>query len=86
MAAKRFELTLFWRTFIILVALLAAGAFAWVQAFLALESEPEVALASRQIVSLVGVTREAIQHADRRTLDSLLHAWGERHLVTVLPR
>ncbi len=86
MAAKSFELTLFWRTFIILVALLAAGAFAWVQAFLALESEPEVALASRQIASLVGVTREAVQHADRKNLDALLRAWDERHALTVQPR
>ncbi len=86
MVAKRFELTLFWRTFIFLVALLTAGAFAWVQVFLALESEPEVVLAARQIVSLVGVTREAIQHADRRNLDALLRDLGQQQALTVRPR
>lgn len=86
MRLRKVEVSLFWRTFLVLVVLLGVGAFAWVQALLALESEPEVALASRQITALVNVTREALLHVDRRNLDALIGSLRRRESVDVMPR
>ena len=86
MSDKKVEFSLFWRTFVMLVLLLAAGAFAWVQTLRALESESRVSLASRQITALVSITREALRHADRRNVASLLQALRLREMVTVTPR
>ncbi|HYR24659.1 MAG TPA: two-component sensor histidine kinase, partial [Aquabacterium sp.] len=46
MARKRFALSLFWRTFILLGLLLTAGIVAWVQTFRALEFEPRAVQAA----------------------------------------
>ena len=86
MVPKKVELSLFWRTFILLVLLLGAGAYAWVQALLALESEPEVALASRQIAALVSVSREALQHVERRSIESLIRSLRQHEAVTLMLR
>jgi two-component system osmolarity sensor histidine kinase EnvZ len=80
------ELSLFWRTFLTLVALLAVGVFAWVQALRSLELQAQVALAGQQIATLVSLTREAIQHADRRRLPALIEDLRTREAVTLTLR
>jgi len=64
MPRKRFALSLFWRTFILLGLLLTAGIFAWVQTFKALEFEPRSVQAAQQIASLVNLSRAALRYAD----------------------
>ncbi len=80
------ELSLFWRTFLTLVALLAVGVFAWVQALRSLELQAQVVLAGQQIATLASLTREAIQHADRRRLPALIEDLRTREAVTLTLR
>jgi two-component system osmolarity sensor histidine kinase EnvZ len=61
---RRFAISLFWRTFILLALLLTAGIAAWVQTFRTLEFEPQSIHASQQIASLVNLSRAALQYAD----------------------
>ncbi len=86
MRLPRLELSLFWRTFLTLVALLVVGVFAWVQALRALEQQARVGLAGQQIATLVSVTREAIVHADRHRLPALIEGLRTREAVTVTLR
>ncbi len=55
--------SLFWRTFLLLVALLVAAVFAWVQIFLLAEREPRSQQAARQIGVIVNLTRTALVSA-----------------------
>jgi len=64
MPRKRFALSLFWRTFILLGLLLTAGIVAWVQTFKALDFEPRAVQASQQIASLVNLSRAALRYTD----------------------
>ena len=65
MGRKRFALSLFWRTFILLGLLLTAGIVAWVQTFRALEFEPRSVQAAQQIASLVNLSRSALRYTDQ---------------------
>ncbi len=64
MPRKRFALSLFWRTFILLGLLLTAGIVAWVQTFKALDFEPRAVQASQQVASLVNLSRAALRYTD----------------------
>ena len=61
---KRAGISLFWRTFLFLGALLLGSVFTWYQAFRALEEEPRALQSARQLASLVNLTRAALMHAD----------------------
>ncbi len=86
MANSKVELSLFWRTFFMLALLLVAGVFAWVQALRSLDAESRVLLASRQMTTLVAVTREALRHADRQNHAALVQALNTRESVTLALR
>ena len=86
MANSKLGLSLFWRTFLMLALALAAAVFAWVQTLRSLDSESRVTLASRQVSTLVAVTREALRHADRRNLAALVQALVVRESVTLAQR
>jgi two-component system, OmpR family, osmolarity sensor histidine kinase EnvZ len=62
----------FWRTFVLLGLLLAAGIFAWVQTLRALDLEPRAVHEARQIASLVNLSRAALKQADGITRVSLI--------------
>ena len=51
---------LFWRTFLLIMLLLAASSAAWLQSFRLFEREPRAQQLAAQIVSIVDITRSAL--------------------------
>ncbi len=80
------RLSLFWRTFLSLVLLLAVCLLAWVQTFRSLEFEPQAVQSARQIASLVNLTRVALQHADPISRVSLLKTLADEERMSIAPR
>ncbi len=83
MPKKRFALSLFWRTFILLRLLLSAGIFAWVQTFKALEFEPRSVQAAQQIASLVNLSRAALRYADSINRVALIKALFDQESIAL---
>ncbi|HEY1392630.1 MAG TPA: ATP-binding protein [Methylibium sp.] len=79
-------MSLFWRTFFLLAVLLTSGVFAWVQTFRALEFEPRAVQAAQQIASLVNLSRNALQYADKINRVTLVKAISDQEAVKLLPR
>ena len=80
------RISLFWRTFLSLVLLLAVCLLAWVQTFRALEFEPQALHSARQVASLVNLTRVALQHADPIARVSLLKTLADEERMSIAPR
>jgi two-component system osmolarity sensor histidine kinase EnvZ len=76
----------FWRTFVLLGLLLAAGIFAWVQTLRALDLEPRAVHEAQQIASLVNLSRAALKQADGITRVSLMKSIDGAKSVRVRPR
>ena len=76
----------FWRTFVLLALLLAAGIFAWVQTLRALELEPRAVQAAQQIASLVNLSREALRYTDRIIRVALVKAMSASEAIRLMPR
>ena len=75
----KLALSLFWRTFALLLVLLAAVVFAWVQTLRELDSEPHaVAQSAQQLSSVVKLTSEALRLLDRASRPALLRALSAR--------
>ena len=75
----KLALSLFWRTFALLLVLLAAVVFAWVQTLRELDSEPHaVAQSAQQLTSVVKLTSEALRLLDRASRPALVRALGAR--------
>ena len=64
MPKQQVALSLFWRTFFLLAALLGGSVLAWTQTFRVLESEPRAVQSAQQIASLVKLTRSALRSSD----------------------
>ena len=86
MPRKTFALSLFWRTFILLALLLAAGIVAWLQTFRALEFEPRAVQSAQQIASLVNLSRAALRYADSINRVTLLKTLTDQESIRVKPR
>jgi len=86
MTPKHVALSLFWRTFFLLAALLLGGILAWVQTFRALEFEPRALQAAQQIASLVNLSRAALRYADSINRVTLVKTMADQEEVRVLPR
>jgi two-component system osmolarity sensor histidine kinase EnvZ len=86
MARKRVTLSLFWRTFMLLGALLGFGIFSWVQTFRALEFEPRAVQAAQQLASLVNLSRVALRYTDSINRVTLLKTITEQEAIRVQPR
>ena len=86
MPRKRFALSLFWRTFILLGLLLTAGIFAWVQTFRALEFEPRAVQAAQQIASLVNLSRAALRYSDSINRVTLIKTLSDQESIRLKPR
>jgi len=79
-------LSLFWRTFFLLVLLLVGCTVAWLQTFRALEYEPRAIQTAHQIASLVNLTRAALVYSDAITRVSLIKTLADQEGVRILPR
>jgi len=80
------RISLFWRTFLSLVLLLAVCLLAWVQTFRSLEFEPQALQSARQVASLVNLTRVALQHTDPIARVSLLKTLADEERMSIGPR
>ncbi len=83
---RRFAISLFGRTFILLALLLTAGIAAWVQTFRSLEFEPRSINASQQIASLVNLSRAALQYADGINRVTLLKTLLDEESISIKVR
>ena len=61
---KLLQISLFWRTFVLLVLLLLTSSVAWLLTFRTLENESRALQSARQISSAVNLTRSSLVHAD----------------------
>ncbi len=80
------ELSLFWRTFIMLSLLLIGCFFAWLQTFRALEFEPRTLQSAQQLASLVNLSRAALVHSDSIARVSLVKTMADEERVRIAPR
>jgi two-component system osmolarity sensor histidine kinase EnvZ len=85
-ARLRLGLSLFWRTFFLLVLLLVGCMAAWLQTFRALEYEPRAIQTAHQIASLVNLTRAALVYSDAITRLSLIKTLSDQEGVLISPR
>jgi len=61
---QRWQISLFWRTFFLLVLLLLLSGAVWLQAFFTLEFAPRRLHMTRQIASFVNISRSALNYSD----------------------
>ena len=86
MARRQPALSLFWRTFVLLLVLLVGGVFAWTQTFRALEFEPRAVQAAQQIASLVNLSRVALSGPDAISRLTIIKAASADAAVKFAPR
>ena len=79
-------ISLFWRTFLLLGALLLGSVIAWFLAFRALEEEPRALQSAQQLASVVNLTRAAMIHADPIARVSLVKTLVEQENVRIAVR
>ncbi len=84
--SRRFGISLFWRTFFLLILLLVGSTWGWYQLFRTLEYEPRAIDNARQIASLVNLSRAALVHSDSIARVSLIKTLAEQEKVRILPR
>jgi len=84
--ATKHGLSLFWRTFVLLVLLLLGSVLAWTKTLNELESEPRAIQTARQIASLVNLSRAAVMHSDSITQVSLFKTMKDQESVVIKPR
>jgi len=77
---------LYWRTFALIVLLVSASLATWFQSFRLLELGPQVAQTSRQITSLIDLTRLALIHSDPQYRVSLLDDLAKKEGIYIYPR
>jgi len=80
------HLNLFWRTFILLTALLLISSGVWYQLLRVFEDEPPVLRNTHQISALVTLVRAALENADAPTRAALIKTLAEREKVRIMPR
>lgn len=86
MSQKKLGLSLFWRTFVLLAALLGCSILAWLKTFSALEFEPRAVLAAQQIASVVNLSRTALRYADAINRVTVVKTMSDQEAVRILPR
>jgi two-component system osmolarity sensor histidine kinase EnvZ len=78
--------SLFWRTFFLLAALLMGSMLAWLLTLRALDFAPRAIQAAQQIASQVNLSRAALMHTDPIARVSLIKAMAEQEGLRILPR
>lgn len=82
----RFNISLFWRTFLMLGLLLLGSVVAWFQTFRMLEEEPRTVLVAEQLASLVNLTRAALIYSDSIGRVSLINTLADEENVHISVR
>lgn len=77
---------LYWRTFFLIVLLVSASLGVWFQSFRVLQLGPRVEQTSRQITSLIDLTRIALVHAAPQYRSALLDELVKREDIYIYPR
>ncbi len=86
MVRRRLRFSLFWRTFLLLAALLAGSIVAWVLTLRALEIESRTDETARQMAADVTLSRVALRHADGYERVALAKTLTRLEAVRLMPR
>lgn len=87
LTSKKFSgLSLFWRTFFLLVLLLLGSILAWLQTLRQLEEGPRAVQTAQQLASQVNLSRAALVHADAIARISLLKTMSEEEGLRIVPK
>lgn len=78
--------SLFWRTFLLIVALIVASLLAWAQSFRVFERGPRAQQIAQQVISIVNITKSALLYSDATMRRELLADLTENEGVRVVPR
>jgi two-component system osmolarity sensor histidine kinase EnvZ len=78
--------SLFWRTFFLLAALLMGSMLAWLATLRALDFTPRAVQTAQQIASQVNLSRAALMHVDAIARVSLTKTMADTEGVRIVPR
>jgi two-component system osmolarity sensor histidine kinase EnvZ len=78
--------SLFWRTFLLIVALIVASLLAWAQSFRVFERGPRAQQIAQQVISIVNITKSALLYSDPSLRRELLADLTDNEGVRVVPR
>ena len=81
-----FQISLFWRTFVLLVMLILASSIVWFFSFRTLESQSRAVISARQISSAVNLTRSSLVHADAIYRTALIKNISDQEGLHIRPR
>jgi len=76
---------LFWRTFLLILLLLAASSAAWLLSFRLFEREPRAQQLAAQIISIVNITRSALVYSDPIVRLALLADLADNQGIRIVP-
>lgn len=76
---------LFWRTFLLILLLLAASTLAWWQSFRVFEREPRAQQLAQQMISIVNITRSALLYSDPIVRLALLADLADDQGIRIIP-
>jgi two-component system osmolarity sensor histidine kinase EnvZ len=79
-------LSLFWRTFLLILLFLAIALIAWWQSFRVVEREPRAQVIANQVVSIVNVTRSALLYSDPLVRRELLSDLADNEGIRIAPK
>jgi two-component system osmolarity sensor histidine kinase EnvZ len=82
---SRFRVPLFWRTFLLIAAVVAASLIAWLQVFRAAELQPRAERFGWEIASIVNLTRAALTSTYGPARIDLIGDLARREGIRVLP-
>lgn len=77
--------SLFWRTLLLVLALIVASLGAWLQSFRVLERAPRAQSTAQQVVSVVNVTRAALLYSDPFVRRDLLAELAANEGIRIYP-
>ena len=83
---KQFPLSLFWRTFLLLLLMLTTSIVVWIYTLRYLELEPRGVQSARQIASLVNLSRAALRYTDQVNRVALVKSIADQESVKIQPR
>ncbi len=76
---------LFWRTFLLILLLLAASSLAWLQSFRVFEREPRAQQLAELVISIVNITRSALLYSDPTLRLVLLADLADNQGIRIVP-
>jgi two-component system osmolarity sensor histidine kinase EnvZ len=83
---KLSTLPLFWRTFLLILALIVASVLAWAQSLRVFERAPRAHQFAQQMVSVINLTRSALLYADPALRRELLAELADNEGIRIVPR